>query len=441
MKNMVALIINPYVSDFKLYDEWMHPIGLYFLYNFFEKIGITPFFFNFLDPGSHTQEKRFGTGTFESYELPKPLLYNSLKRKYKLYGVSLQSFIDFLSTIPKPDIVCIGGMMTYWAPGIIETYTIVRKYMPDTSIYCGGIAAQLIPEYLKKHMPRCQVVGDIGGFLSSEVVAKHINKTTNEIYKENLSLDSCIGKNIKFRHAPVLLSLGCPMRCTYCASSVLQPQYKIRSIDIVLHEIQDSIEKYNVTDFAFYDDALLFEKSKILYPFLDRLSDLNIKVRFHTPNGLHVRYADRLALEKMKIAGFETIRFGYESGQTHHQNQTSGKVNRAQLQEKVTMALQCGFSGNQIGVYVMGGLPNQTPDDLIDEMDFIHSLGVTVKPVFVSPVPGTQLFKYYSEQFPQIKTDPLWHNDTFFITNLEFWDEISLESIRQKARTLNSQIG
>jgi radical SAM superfamily enzyme YgiQ (UPF0313 family) len=143
----------------------------------------------------------------------------------------------------------------------------------------------------------------------------------------------------------------------------------------------------------------------------------------------------------MKRAGFETIRFGYESGQTHHQNETSGKVNRLQLQEKVTIALQSGFSGTQIGVYVMGGLPNQTPDNLIEEMDFIHSLGVTVKPVFVSPVPGTHLFKYYSEQFPQIRIDPLWHNDTFFITNIEFWDEITLESIRQKARTLNTLTG
>ena len=26
-----ALVVNPFITDFKLYDEWMHPLGLYFL--------------------------------------------------------------------------------------------------------------------------------------------------------------------------------------------------------------------------------------------------------------------------------------------------------------------------------------------------------------------------------------------------------------------------
>jgi hypothetical protein len=27
----LALVINPHAADFKLYDEWMHPLGLYLL--------------------------------------------------------------------------------------------------------------------------------------------------------------------------------------------------------------------------------------------------------------------------------------------------------------------------------------------------------------------------------------------------------------------------
>lgn len=195
-----------------------------------------------------------------------------------------------------------------------------------------------------------------------------------------------------------------------------------------------------VRDFAFYDDALLFQKESILFPFLLRINDLHTNVRFHTPNGLHVRYVDKPTLEKMKYAGFETLRFGYESGQSQHQRAVSGKVDRSQLEVKIAMALESGFTGKQIGVYVMGGLPQQAPDDLCEEMDFIHSLGVMVKPVFISPVPGTELFRHYATQFPEIVTDPLWHNDTFFITNLEGWDDEGVEMIRQKARSLNNLI-
>jgi hypothetical protein len=35
----LALVINPHAADFKLYDEWMHPLGLYLL---IEGNGVTP---------------------------------------------------------------------------------------------------------------------------------------------------------------------------------------------------------------------------------------------------------------------------------------------------------------------------------------------------------------------------------------------------------------
>jgi hypothetical protein len=437
MKKTVVLIINPLVSDFKLYDEWMHPVGLYFLYDYLRQCGLSVHIFNFLDPCFHTQEKKHGTGSFDYVEIPKPDLYQSIKRKYKLYGRSTQSFNAFLDTIPQPDIVCIGGTMTYWAPGIIETYTIVQQHLPKATILCGGIAAQLIPDYLKSKMPECTITGNIQGLQS--VDSANVNFTNQQIDLSTLSMTSSLTKYNSLHHAPVVLSLGCPMRCSYCASSILQPHHKVRDIDIVIKEITSMIER-GVSDFAFYDDALLFQKESILFPLLLRINDLNTKVRFHTPNGLHVRYVDKPTLEKMKHAGFETLRFGYESGQSQHQRAVSGKVDRSQLEVKIALAIESGFTGKQIGVYVMGGLPQQIPDDLCEEMDFIHSLGVMVKPVFISPVPGTELFRHYAIQFPEIVTDPLWHNDTFFITNLEGWDDEGVEMIRQKARALNSHI-
>jgi hypothetical protein len=438
MKKTVALIINPLVSDFKLYDEWMHPVGLYFLYHFLQQCGLSVYMFNFLDPGFHIQEKKYGTGSFDYVEIPKPGVYQSIKRKYKLYGRSAQSFQTFLDTIPEPDIVCIGGTMTYWAPGIIETYTIVQHHLPKATILCGGIAAQLIPDYLKSKIPGCTIIGSLQRIQPGNVPC--INFNNLQIDYSALSMTYGLNTYNKLPHAPILLSFGCPMRCSYCASSILQPHHQIRDIDLVVKEITSMIELQGVIDFAFYDDALLYQKESILFPFLSKIKHLNTQVRFHTPNGLHVRYIDKLTLEKMRQAGFETLRFGYESGLSQHQGAVSGKVDRSLLEVKISMALASGFTGKQIGIYVMGGLPQQTPNDLCEEMDYIHSLGVSVKPVFISPVPGTELFKHYAARFPEILTDPLWHNDTFFITNLEYWDESGIETIRQKARALNSAI-
>ena len=98
------------------------------------------------------------------------------------------------------------------------------------------------------------------------------------------------------------------------------------------------------------------------------------------------------------------------------------------------MALEAGFSKDQIGIYVMGGLEGGGPGEMLEEIDFIKSTGVKAKPVFLSPVPGTHTFNSYARQFPSLLHNPLWHNDSFFITCIPGWDWDTLEEIRRRAR-------
>ena len=72
-----ALVINPWVTDFKLYDEWMHPVGLYFLISLLRHNGWQVRFFDCLAHGRHARGKAYGTGDFQSTEIPKPDLYRS----------------------------------------------------------------------------------------------------------------------------------------------------------------------------------------------------------------------------------------------------------------------------------------------------------------------------------------------------------------------------
>jgi hypothetical protein len=77
---------------------------------------------------------------------------------------------------------------------------------------------------------------------------------------------------------------------------------------------------------------------------------------------------------------------------------------------------------------------------VIDDMQFISSLGVLAKPVYISPVPHTALFDRYATAYPQITTNPLAHNDLYFITQLPGWDFNQTERIRILARELNGRI-
>ena len=44
------------------------------------------------------------------------------------------------------------------------------------------------------------------------------------------------------------------------------------------------------------------------------------------------------------------------------------------------------------------------------------------------------LFERYAERYPAIRTDPLWHNDTFFITQLPGWGVEGVEEVMGAAR-------
>jgi radical SAM superfamily enzyme YgiQ (UPF0313 family) len=240
------------------------------------------------------------------------------------------------------------------------------------------------------------------------------------------------------RHGVVLTSLGCPMSCSYCASGLLARGYRTRPAESVADEIFFHQTRFGVDNFAFYDDALLYKSDTNLLPLIDILVKRGIFARFHVPNGLHVQLITPQILDALLKAGFSTLRFGYESGKGAHRQYTKGKTTRSQLAQKISLMTSAGFKGRDIGVYVMAGFPDQSPGDTVGEIDKVASLGVMVKPVFLSPVPGTPIFNYYAGLFPQLRTDPLYHNDSFFITLLPGWDDMAVQKIMDMAKIRNA---
>jgi radical SAM superfamily enzyme YgiQ (UPF0313 family) len=241
-------------------------------------------------------------------------------------------------------------------------------------------------------------------------------------------------------HAPALTSLGCPLSCTFCASRALQSLWRPRPPDIVADEIDFCVSQRAVRHVALYDDALLYKPDEHLLPLLKILKDRGISVNFHTPNGMHVRWVTPQVLDIMISSGFSTLRLGYESGLKKHLPHTVWKTTFDELAQKVSLMHGAGFRADDIGVYIMAGLPLQTPQDVISEIDAVAQLGVNAKPVFLSPVPRTVLFEHYAKQYPGMTNDPLWHNDSFFITRLNGWDAGAAQEIMDRAKKHNAAV-
>ncbi|MBN1129086.1 MAG: hypothetical protein JXA71_08870 [Chitinispirillaceae bacterium] len=129
----LALVINPCVTDFKLYDEWMHPLGLYFLIDLLRRNGFDVRFFNFLECTGNDKSRRFNTGDFPWVEIEKPPVYRSIPRRYKRYGRPLSDLRRFLASTPRPDLVCIGSMMTYWPPDSRPSGSVTKAALRNTT--------------------------------------------------------------------------------------------------------------------------------------------------------------------------------------------------------------------------------------------------------------------------------------------------------------------
>ncbi|MBN1982135.1 MAG: hypothetical protein JW795_11430, partial [Chitinivibrionales bacterium] len=436
-----AVVINPWIVDFKLYDEWMHPLGLYLLMSLLEQNGWQVSYINCLARQPESKTKRYATGEFPNVEIEKPPLYQQIPRKYKHYGISSELLFNQLAAAAQPDIIFIGSSMTYWYYGLLSTLAAVRQVYPDTTIIIGGLTARLIGQKLA-HLPNTVI------FRKSLFEEKSID-TLSQLHPalQNLTahqwLPTMTPRVILQKsamHAAILTSLGCPYRCEYCINAKKATQFVHRDLALIIEEMDRLITAQKVADFAFYDDALLYNSQQNFRALMHQVQQrFGSTLRFHTPNGLHARWITRDIAEQMYISGFKTVRIGYESNTMTTVSQTNmvQKTNKAQLQKKIQLLKCAGFPASAIGVYVMGGLAGQKVESMMQECSFIASLEVLIKPVFLSPVPQTPLFDYYATRFPALLTEPLWHNDTFFITALEGWSFNATEEIRHLVRQYN----
>lgn len=432
-----ALVINPWVHDFKLYDEWMHPIGLYLLISLLHHNGWQVDYVNCLQPAASRRPKRWNTGEFCSEIIPAPEVFALVPRTYKRYGILPGALAEKLAALERPDAIFVGSAMTYWLPGLKETLETVRETLSDTPCVCGGIAVSLMPEWVRSNC-MCQVFSGPLHPNSGTIAIPGVVELDTAGWVPSL-IDG-IAKEDNSRHSPVLATLGCPMRCSYCASGYLQPRFLPRNPVRVCDEIQFAAKTLGVTDFAFFDDALLHNQGAVFIPLMHELENRGVSARFHLPNGIHVRWFDNNTALQMGQNGFRTIRFGYESGHHEFAEHTCGKASREQLARAVDYALQTMPDGTDIGVYIMGGLPELPVENMLEDMTWTASLGAAVKPVFLSPVPESALFKRLAADRPALRNEPLLQNDTFFITTLPGWDWQTVQAIRDTARALNGRL-
>lgn len=415
------LLVNPWITDFAAYDLWVRPLGLYTLAALFRAAGHRVDLIDCLEGGggeARRPPKRgaWGQGKFFSEEIARPDALRFIRKRYRRYGMTPARFRERLAAVGRPDAVLVGSMMTYWYPGVVEAIREIRGAWPGVPVILGGNYATLCEGHARAFSGADRVSAGDGERVLPPVLADLLGGTF-DLGFDCGDLDSYPYPALELAGhldaVPILTSRGCPFRCTYCASALLNRGFRVRNPVLVADEIEHWHRRHGVVDFAFYDDALLVDAPRRAAPMLEDILRRGLACRFHCPNGLHVREMSPRIASLLFRTGFRTIRFGFETASAARQESTGGKVTTAELRQAVAYLREAGYESRDIGVYLLCGLPGQPYREMEAGIDLVAAAGARPILAEYSPIPGTPLWgEALGHARYDIAGEPLFQNNT-----------------------------
>lgn len=445
--NKRILLINPWIHDFAAFDYWIKPLGLLYIGSFLRKNGYRVEFIDCLDPWNPQMRKelsprtprRFadGQGKYFRETIAKPAALKSIPKKYHRYGLAPHILRAMLRNLPQPQMIMITSMMTYWYPGVFETISIVKEIMPEVPVVLGGNYATLCPQHAARSGADFVLSGS--GEEAIAALMKKVFAVDLPFQPDPDNLDSNPYPAYDLVNhpdqLPIMTSRGCPFTCTYCASGILHPSFLRRDPDQVFAELEFWHQSLNVRNFSLYDDAFLLQPRQMAIPLLKKIVEHRLPWQFHCPNGMHLREVDDEIAMLMFKAGFKTIRFGFETADIVRQQQTGGKVTNSDLQQAAKSLAKAGYRKDEIGIYLLCGLPGQAAAEVRESIFFVKSCGA--KPILAeySPIPGTALWDAAVQVSPlNIQAEPLYHNNTLLPCQSDDFTEEMYQSLKSLTR-------
>ena len=434
------ILVNPWIYDFAAFDLWSKPLGLLQLASYLRQHDFRVHLIDCLDVhhprmktggGTWKRPRRdpYGTGKFWKQTIPKPDPLKDIPRPYSRYGISPSLLEEDLRRCGRPSAILVTSLMTYWYPGVRDVVRMAKTVYPDVPVILGGIYANLC----HGHAADCSGADRVISGDGMDGILKILNEYGIPAPEDNpppeKRLRPAFDLLTRIDYICIMTSKGCPYRCKYCASHHLNPGFIQRDPEEVLDEILSWHKDFGVRDFAFYDDALLAGSTNHLGVLLEKLAGLDLNLRFHTPNAMHVKDITFELARLMHRTGFRTIRLGLEALDMAFHRDLDNKIKEGDFERAVQNLRRAGYGSRQIGAYILLGLPGQSAESVAETITLVGSAGASPYLSEYSPIPHTALWeKAMAASEYDLLREPLFHNNTL----LACWDE----PMKRKAATL-----
>ena len=432
-----VLLVNPWIHDFAAYDFWAQPLGLLTLGGLLRQAGLTVTYLDCLDrfhPRSRSSgdpRARYGRGPYLKTPLPRPAGLQDVPRTFSRYGIPPALFTADLHAVGRPDLILVTSMMTYWYPGVFEAIARIREVYPDVPLILGGIYASLCPTHAANGSGADRVVTGPGEQALFDLVREYTACDRAPAFDPD-DLDTfprpAFDLQRTIAYLPLLTSRGCPFDCAYCAARRLNPKRMRRRPEAVVDEIAYWRRDHGVSDYVLYDDAFLVDAERHAVPLLEGLVAAGLRVRLHTPNALHIRAISARTARLMFAAGFTTLRLGLETAAFESRGELDDKVTAEEFTRAVARLKDAGFRGDQVGAYLLVGLPGQDAAAVERSIRLVRASGITPIPAYYTPIPHTALWDQAvrSSRY-DLEADPVFSNNAVMPCRQEkfSWEELS----------------
>lgn len=196
----------------------------------------------------------------------------------------------------------------------------------------------------------------------------------------------------RYRSLGIISMRGCPYRCLYCKpveEKLFGKRLRKRSIDNVIDELDELIDRYGNQQINFKDDTLTVNKTEWFEQLGGHFKGRNVRLAWQCSS--RVDTVDREKLQAMKEAGCRQIFFGIESGSQRILDYYRKDITVEKIIETFALCHRVGVSPS---ASIMMGAPMETREDL----EKTYALVKIVKPFtwhvhVTTPICGSYLYE------------------------------------------------
>lgn len=193
---------------------------------------------------------------------------------------------------------------------------------------------------------------------------------------------------------PLTTSRGCIFWCNFCSSvRMFGRKYRKRSPENVVDEIEMLQDKYDATQFTFYDDTFTVDRERV-EKICDGIQERGLELEWDCET--RVDMVDRTLLQKMKDAGCIGVWLGVESGSDTIIENMGKEIAIEQTRRTFKKAQELGL---MTVANVILGFPGETEKSAWETINLVKELNPHDVGFYIAtPYPGTPLYETVKEE-------------------------------------------